>query len=302
MKLAWTSDLHLVFLRPSGEATNSSLPTWLAQLARQSFDALAISGDISEAPHLHEHLGMLESYVQRPIYFVLGNHDYYRSSFGEVLPALRIFTSGSTHLHCLDLMEYIELTSTTALVGHGCWGDGGYGDFHGSRIMLNDWKVIEELRMWQKGPWRLSCLARCGACEAEVMNWKVEPEDLDREMMAEQLRVLGQRAAEHIRRVLPMALAAKPNVVLLTHAPPFAPRSVRTKTNWEWWAPHAACKAAGDAIEEIMNDHPDRQLLILSGHVHSASCIQVARNIEQRTASAQYGEPRIEDMIEVPAA
>ncbi len=299
MKLAWTSDLHLVFLRPSPVTADDRLPLWLEQLARQSFDALAISGDISEAPHLHEHLEMLESYVQRPIYFVLGNHDYYRSSFGEVLPALRIFTSGSTHLHCLDLMEYIELTPTTALVGHGCWGDGGYGDFFGSRIMLNDWKVIEELRQWQKGPWRLSCLKECGACEEEMMKLKVEPEDVDRELMAQQLRMLGERAAEHIRRVLPLALEANPNVVLLTHTPPFAPRCVRTKTNWEWWAPHAGCKAAADVIEEIMDDYSHRQLLILSGHVHTASCIQVTKNIEQRTAAAQYGEPKIEEMIEM---
>ena len=90
--------------------------------------------------------------------------------------------------------------------------------------------------------------------------------------------------------------------MLLTHAPPFAPRCVRTKTSWDAWAPHAGCKAAGDAIEEIMDDFPDCELLILSGHVHSSSCIQVSRNIEQRTASAQYGEPKIEEMIDLPAA
>jgi hypothetical protein len=55
-------------------------------------------------------------------------------------------------------------------------------------------------------------------------------------------------------------------------------------------------------IEEIMNDYPDRYLMILSGHVHSSSCIQVTRNIEQRTAAARYGAPRIEEMIELPAA
>ena len=301
MKLAWTSDLHLVFLKPSSNATETGLLTWLERLARQSFDALAISGDISEAPHLHRHLELLESYVQRPIYFVLGNHDYYRSSIKEVLPALSGFLSGTTYLHCLDLMEFVELTPDTALMGHGCWGDGGYGDFFSSRVMLNDWKVIEELRKWRRGPWRLACMPRCGACHQEILKRPVVPEDLDRESMAQQLRILGQRAADHIRSVLPKALEARPNVVLLTHAPPFAPRSVRTKISWDWWAPHAGCKAAGDAIEEIMDGFPQCQLLILSGHVHSASCIQITRNIEQRTAAAQYGEPKIEEVIELPA-
>ena len=150
MKLAWTSDLHLVLLRPTSVMPDNGLATWLEQLARQPFDALAISGDISEAPHLHQHLEMLEAYVQCPIYFVLGNHDFYWSSIGEVLPALRSFTSSSALLHCLDLMEHIEITPTTSLIGHGCWGDGGYGDFFGSRIMLNDWKVIEELAVGRR--------------------------------------------------------------------------------------------------------------------------------------------------------
>jgi 3',5'-cyclic AMP phosphodiesterase CpdA len=300
MKLAWTSDLHLVFLAPKHASREDRLRFWLEELSRQEFDALAISGDISEAPSLHEHLQLLESYVDRPIYFVLGNHDYYRGSIEEVLPALEAFTSRATHLHCMDLMDYIELTPTTALVGHGCWGDGGYGDFSSSRIMMNDWKVIEELRRWQKGPWRLACISQCGACEAEVRKMKVAPEDLDRESIAEQLRLLGQRAADHIRNVLPQALEARPNVVLLTHAPPFAPRSVRTKISWDWWAPHAGCKAAGDVIEEIMASYPQCNLLILSGHVHSASHIQITRNIEQRTASAAYGSPKIEDLIELP--
>ena len=300
MKLAWTSDLHLVFLASDSSSTNDDLRRWLERLARESFDALAISGDISEAPRLHEHLELLEAYVQRPIYFVLGNHDYYRGSIEEVVPKLRAFTAEMTHLHCLDLMGFVELTPTTALVGHGCWGDAQYGDFFRSRILLNDWKVIDELRYWQRGPWRLSCLNQCGACEEEVLKIEVLPEDLDRQALAKQLRILGQRAADHIRQWLPPALEAKPHVVLLTHTPPFAPRNIRTKTSWEWWAPHAGCKAAGDAIEEIMADHPDNQLLILSGHVHSSSCIQISRNIEQRTAAAQYGEPKIEDMINLP--
>jgi crotonobetainyl-CoA:carnitine CoA-transferase CaiB-like acyl-CoA transferase len=35
--------------------------------------------------------------------------------------ALDAFLSHTDHLRCLDRMEYVELTSTTALAGHGCW-------------------------------------------------------------------------------------------------------------------------------------------------------------------------------------
>jgi 3',5'-cyclic AMP phosphodiesterase CpdA len=301
MQLAWTSDLHLVFLAPS-ETGAGGLLSWLEGLAREPFDALAISGDISEAPSLREHLGLLESYVRRPIYFVLGNHDFYRGSFAEVRPAVRDFAERSPFLHCLDFLDFVALTATTALVGHGCWADGLYGDFLRSEIVLNDWKAIEELRKWKRGPWRLSCLPRCGACAADAWKWEGAATDLDRESMARELKSLGDRAAEHLRRVLPGALEAREQVVLLTHTPPFAPRTVSTKVDWECWAPHAGCKMAGDAIEEIMADYPDRRLLILSGHVHAPSWIQISRNIEQRTASAKYGHPQIEDTLEIPPA
>ncbi|MHB0955183.1 MAG: metallophosphoesterase family protein [Pirellulaceae bacterium] len=300
MQLAWTSDLHLGFVPPSSTGADG-LESWLEGLAKQSFDALAISGDISEAPDLNEHLALLESYLRRPIYFVLGNHDFYRSSFEEVRAAVRDLTQRSQYLHCLDCLDFIELTAKTALVGHGCWADGLYGDFFRSEIILNDWKAIEELRKWKRGPWRLTCFNRCGSCATEAWNWEGSAADVDRESMARELKALGDQAAEHIRRVLPRALAARSHVVLLTHTPPFAPQSVATRVDWEYWAPHAGCKMAADAIEEIMADHPDRQLSILSGHVHASSWIQISRNIEQRTASAHYGNPQIADMIEIQA-
>jgi len=61
-------------------------------------------------------------------------------------------------LHCMEYEDWIDLTPTTGLIGHGYWADGRYGDFHSSRRILNDWKVIEELKKWSKGPHTLSSL------------------------------------------------------------------------------------------------------------------------------------------------
>lgn len=301
MRLAWTSDLHLVFLDHSEPGSPDALFRWLDCLASQPFDALAISGDISEAPSLCAHLDLLQQTVQRPIYFVLGNHDFYRGSFQHVMPAVEDLTRRLPQLHCLELLDFVELTPATALVGHGCWGDAGYGDFFHSQVMLNDWKIIDEMRKWKRGPWTLSCVARCGACEKEIVQWPASCDDLDRQALCEALVAQGARAAQHIRRVLPRALDARENVILLTHTPPFAPRCVPTPVDWDSWAPHAGCKAAGEAIEEIMEQYADRQLLILSGHIHCSSCLQISRNIEQRTAAATYGQPHLEEMIDVPS-
>ena len=42
MRLAWTSDLHLVFLKSDD---GRALQSWLEQLAAEDFDAIAISGE-----------------------------------------------------------------------------------------------------------------------------------------------------------------------------------------------------------------------------------------------------------------
>src|SRR5271157_3154922 len=72
--LAWVTDLHLDFLEPR------QVDAFLSSLARLEVDALLIGGDISEAPDVHLMLNQLDNCFQRPIYFVLGNHDFYRGS------------------------------------------------------------------------------------------------------------------------------------------------------------------------------------------------------------------------------
>ena len=41
-------------------------------------DAVVITGDIGESPNVAAYLRELEQGLQRPIYFVLGNHDFDR--------------------------------------------------------------------------------------------------------------------------------------------------------------------------------------------------------------------------------
>ena len=47
-------------------------------------DAVLLGGDIGEAPSLKGYLLGLEDHLERPIYFVLGNHDFYQGSIADV--------------------------------------------------------------------------------------------------------------------------------------------------------------------------------------------------------------------------
>ena len=75
-KYAWATDCHLDFLKND----NKRLIAFAEGLIQQQPTGIFLTGDISVASQLVYHLSAIERVVQRPIYFVLGNHDCYRRS------------------------------------------------------------------------------------------------------------------------------------------------------------------------------------------------------------------------------
>ena len=71
MNAAWLTDIHLNFLK------HNQLEAFLLLLSEKLVDCFLISGDIGEADKIIDCLKYAESVLKRPIYFVLGNHDYY---------------------------------------------------------------------------------------------------------------------------------------------------------------------------------------------------------------------------------
>ena len=79
MKFLWMTDLHL------DRASSTTRKRFFNTLASTPFDAAMITGDISNADGVCSDLLELGGACgERKVYFVLGNHDFYGSSFGEV--------------------------------------------------------------------------------------------------------------------------------------------------------------------------------------------------------------------------
>jgi predicted MPP superfamily phosphohydrolase len=73
-RLAWLTDLHLNFVE-DGQIDE------LAEEIRETDPAgLLIGGDLGEASSWESYLHRLDELLAIPIYFVLGNHDYYGGS------------------------------------------------------------------------------------------------------------------------------------------------------------------------------------------------------------------------------
>jgi 3',5'-cyclic AMP phosphodiesterase CpdA len=263
-KLLWITDPHFNFI------PGSQFFAFMERVSAEKPDAVLIGGDIGEAPDLRIFLDMMDDSLECPIYFVLGNHDFYRGSIDSIRRQMKEVCLRSQRLVYLPVADVISLSSETALIGHDGWADGRFGDYDGSSVLLNDYLLIEEL---------------------------VEFEAPARRAI---LNELGDEAAAHLRRVLPIALQSHRQVILLTHVPPFREACWHQgQISNDEWLPHMACKAVGDAIEPIMRQHPDKELLVLCGHTHSGGEAQILPNLRVITGAAVYRAPAIGKVWEV---
>jgi len=264
MRLAWLTDIHLDFL------TLQHIQDFCYKALESKADAFIIGGDISVAPALHTHLRILEHYWKRPIYFVLGNHDYYRGSIKDVRGALPSFLSKHDNLHWLLLEGVVRLSDSTALIGHGCWADGRLGLGSASEIMLNDYALIEELT------------------------------GLGQVALFRKLNVLGDRAAAELQPVLQEALANYSEVIAVTHVPPFEESAAYNHHISDGqFLPHFVCHAVGEMMRDEMRRHPEQKLTVLCGHTHGAGEAHIAENLVVKTGGARYRYPEVQQVITV---
>lgn len=262
-RVVWLTDIHLNFLLADPARA------FLAEVAASHPDAVLISGDIAEAHNVTDYLGQIDEAIAAPVYFVLGNHDYYFGSIRDVRRRVTEFCAEHEKLHYLTAEDVVGLTPHVGLVGHDGWADGRLGNYLRSLVVMHDYKLIEELSGLDK-----------------LERWEV-------------LKSLGDEAAAHVRRVLPMALARYRHVVLLTHVPPFREACWHEgRLSDDDWAPHFTCLATGQAMLEIMRKHPDNRLTVLCGHTHGSGETQPRANLQVITGGAEYGAPRIAQVFE----
>ena len=78
MRIAWATDLHL------DHAGDHGREKFADEVIAQNSTALLITGDISSSKTVEFHLHELQKRIGIAIYYVLGNHDYYRGSIFQV--------------------------------------------------------------------------------------------------------------------------------------------------------------------------------------------------------------------------
>lgn len=274
MKLDWITDPHLDHLRGERE-----LIRFVKDLNARDSDALLITGDIAESRNVDEFLGLISGAYQRPVYFVLGNHDYYgawmKETHARVRNVCRAVPDGI--LNWMPDAGVVMLSSDTALVGHGGMYDGQEGR-PGLEMSMNDFYMPHGI------------LDMCEALEYGTRH------------LFELLRELGQACADHVRQqVVRAAGKGARRVVVLTHVPPFLESSYfRGRPSEPRAAPFYVNRCLGDALLELSSELPRVQLEVLAGHTHGRRVYEASGNLTVRVGAARYGrQPTWQEPVEI---
>ncbi|MEL6306991.1 MAG: metallophosphoesterase [Chloroflexota bacterium] len=266
VRLAWMTDLHLNFLEPI------QIDHWLTDVRKARAHAVVITGDIGEASTFEDYLIRMAGRLGVPLFFVLGNHDYYHGSIAQVRETAEMIENEYACLNWLPAHGVVKLNEETALVGHGGWGDAQYGDFLNSSVMLNDYLIIDDLN-------------------------GLAPVNLQKK-----LKSLGKDAVETLAPQLEEALTDYNHVYVATHVPPFQEScwyDDKTPPDDDDYLPHFACKAVGDLLLDMTDTYPTKLITVLCGHTHGRGETQMRPNLQVITEGATYGEPTIARVFDI---
>ncbi len=263
--LLWISDIHL------NRASNDLKRRFLSKLASTRYDAVLITGDISVARDLAGHLAEISAACgKRRVFFVMGNHDYYGSSFAEVDSSVADVCRHHPNLISLGHGEIIELSSNTALIGHRGWFDGRAGMGSRTHITSPDCHQIDDFR------------------------------GLNNAAFFRKLGELGDESADYFRQVLPTALMRYKTVFVATHVPIFTQALRHSGTYCRMdRQPYFANRAAGNAILGMSRYFPNRRLVVCAGHTHSPASVMMSPNLAIRVAGAQPGRPAFQGVTSI---
>ena len=265
-KIVWLTDIHLNFLEAAARVQ------FYKRVAETDANKILITGDIAEAKDICEILDEFSQHVNTPIYFVLGNHDYYFGSVANVREEVRALCEQNSKLIWLGKPEIVALSDDTVLLGHDGWADARYGDFDHSSVSLNDSRLIAELY------------------QAFLLN---------KSALKSEMQKLADADAEILQQTLARVIISNTKkVVIATHVPPVPECSWhKDHPSDENWLPYFASKAIGDVIIDFAQKNKDIHFLVLCGHTHTAASVKFLDNLEIKAGCAQYYKPEIQEVI-----
>ena len=263
-RVVWLTDLHL------NHCDDEVVDQLFLNVNSEQPDSIWISGDFSESFQLLRYLRWIDHVFDCPVYFVLGNHDFYFASIQMVRDQVSELCSQKKGLVYLSESAAIPIGSDSCLIGHDGWSDGRLGDYERSVVMMHDYTTINDL-----------------AGLGKLDRWTV-------------LKRLGDEAAAFLKIALEKALEQYAHVYVMTHVPPTRGSCWHNGAiSDDQWAPHFTCKAVGDVITQALRHHDEKSVTVLCGHTHGEGVSNPKNNLQIITGGAVYGKPMMTKVFEV---
>ncbi len=219
---------------------------------------LFLTGDISNGLFTCLHLKILATFVECPIYFVIGNHDRHFSSFAGKDEAIRSMCRKYPNLIWLTETDTIKLNDDVALIGVDGWYDARIGDPKYLRLSI-DWRLIEDFRKLPTMSERIDAFRVYADEQTALLEAKLEA------------------ALSHGYR----------SIYALVHVPCWEEATrYRDSIVERYFLPYNTNTGMGEMLERVMAKYPRQNLTVLTGHVHKREFIRVSRNINCQVGDA----------------
>ncbi len=266
-RLAWVTDLHL------DHATLAALTAHVAALQEADPDAVVVTGDFATGSSLLRWLRAYRRMADRPVYFILGNHDFWGSAVATVRAAVHRLGEETAGLVYLTTAEPVTLAPGVALVGHDGWYDARAGRWEAPRFRMQDWELVGEY------------------AEAD-----------DHAGIVAASRTLADAAEAELVPKVAAAARTHASVLVATHVPPWPLSAGEGRhPDGEWIAPWYVARQLGLALLAVAEANPQVTFRVLSGHAHvRREGLAIAPNLTCAVGGARYGRPGVERVLELP--
>lgn len=264
MKFLWLTDIHINFLE------DEERKKFYHEIINTKCEAILIGGDIAEGPSVSVLLKEIVDTIKKPIYFVLGNHDYYFEQIKNVKQKIMQLMKVEPLLKWLPACEPIKLKSGIILVGQDGWADGRYGDYANSTVSINDSRLITDL---------------------------FQSKILGKYQLLEKMQYLADTDAQQLKEKIQQSISQfnPQKIIILTHVPPFKEACLyEGKISSDDCLPYFSSKATGDVLREFAEKNPTIEFLVLCGHTHGYANYMPLKNLTIKVGKAEYYKPELQ--------
>ena len=270
MEVLHLTDLHLDCAVELGRF-DEALASLRAEVDAVPEAPVVITGDIATGTTFQDLLPRLWAAIgRRRTLFVLGNHDAWGTGIARSRLAAANLSRKREDLTYLGATPAV-VVSDVAFVGVDGWYDCRAGDVNGTTVRMNDWAQVDEFR------------------------------GLHLSRIREVCGRLAQRDTHRAEGRLRVVLNAYDRVVFVTHVPPFPEACAWPGgASDRYHLPYFCNFTLGLALSRVAADYPSKSITVLCGHGHGAADVRVADNLRVVAGAAEYGCPRVSDVVEVP--